>query len=177
MRLQCLGTTDGAVGAVDRGGDGQLQTFRRAGRRVGCRDSHRPCTGHGIADTREIGELETGQLQLATQGAHQPIHALAHITGGGLPGNLPRVLPEGCDAIVDESSWTWPPLFQWLQQQGNVDRFEMYRTFNCGVGMVVVVPAEQADAAIAQLASTGDQAWVLGRIVPSTHSEPTVVFA
>ncbi|MGC4088207.1 MAG: AIR synthase-related protein [Polyangiaceae bacterium] len=64
------------------------------------------------------------------------MHALAHITGGGLPGNLPRVLPEGCDARIDESSWTWPPLFQWLQRKGGVERFEMYRTFNCGVGMV-----------------------------------------
>ena len=106
-----------------------------------------------------------------------PVHALAHITGGGLPGNLPRVLPEGCDAVIDESSWTWPPLFQWLQAQGNVERFEMYRTFNCGVGMVVVVPADQVEVTIAQLKSTGDDAWLLGKIVPSTHSEPTVVFA
>ena len=106
-----------------------------------------------------------------------PVHAMAHITGGGLPGNLPRVLPAGCDAVIDESSWTWPPLFQWLQRAGNIERFEMYRTFNCGVGMVVVVPADQADAAIAQLASTGDQAWRIGHIVPSTHAEPTVVFA
>ncbi|MDP1540582.1 MAG: phosphoribosylformylglycinamidine cyclo-ligase [Moraxellaceae bacterium] len=106
-----------------------------------------------------------------------PVHAMAHITGGGLPGNLPRVLPKGCDAVIDESSWTWPPLFQWLQSAGNIERFEMYRTFNCGVGMVVVVPADQADAAIAQLASTGDQAWRIGHIVPSTHAEPTVVFA
>jgi len=71
----------------------------------------------------------------------------------------------------------WPPLFQWLQAQGNVERFEMYRTFNCGVGMVVVVPADQVEATIAQLKSTGDDAWLLGKIVPSTHSEPTVVFA
>ena len=105
------------------------------------------------------------------------VKGMAHITGGGLPGNVPRVLPEGCDAVIDESSWTWPPLFQWLQAQGNVERFEMYRTFNCGVGMVVVVPADQAEAAITQLQSTGEQAWVIGRIVPSTHSEPTVVFA
>lgn len=106
-----------------------------------------------------------------------PVHAMAHITGGGLPGNLPRVLPAGCDAVIDESSWTWPPLFQWLQSAGNIERFEMYRTFNCGVGMVVVVPADHADATIAQLASTGDQAWRIGHIVPSTHAEPTVVFA
>jgi phosphoribosylformylglycinamidine cyclo-ligase len=106
-----------------------------------------------------------------------PVHAMAHITGGGLPGNLPRVLPAGCDAVIDESSWTWPPLFQWLQSAGNIERFEMYRTFNCGVGMVVVVPADQAEAAIKQLASTGDHAWRIGHIVPSTHTEPTVVFA
>ena len=106
-----------------------------------------------------------------------PVHAIAHITGGGLPGNLPRVLPAGCDARVDESSWQWPTLFQWLQQQGNVERFEMYRTFNCGVGMVVVVPADQADAAIAHLQANGEQAWRLGEMIASTHSEPTVVFA
>ncbi len=107
----------------------------------------------------------------------QPVHAIAHITGGGLPGNLPRVLPEGCDARIDESSWTWPPLFQWLQAQGGVERFEMYRTFNCGVGMVVVTDAASADAVIAHLNAAGEQAWRLGEIVPSTHSEPTVVFA
>ena len=107
----------------------------------------------------------------------QPVHAIAHITGGGLPGNLPRVLPEGCDARIDESSWTWPPLFQWLQAQGGVERFEMYRTFNCGVGMVVVTDAASADAVIAHLNAAGEQAWKLGEIVPSTHSEPTVVFA
>ncbi len=106
-----------------------------------------------------------------------PVHALAHITGGGLPGNLPRVLPEGADALIAESSWTWPPVFQWLQANGGVERFEMYRTFNCGVGMVVVVSAENADAAIAHLQAEGENAWRIGEIVPSTHDEPTVVFA
>lgn len=106
-----------------------------------------------------------------------PVHALAHITGGGLPGNLPRVLPEGADARVDESSWTWPAIFQWLQKSGGVERFEMYRTFNCGVGMVLVVSAENADAAIAHLQAAGETAWKMGEIVPSTHNEPTVVFA
>ncbi len=106
-----------------------------------------------------------------------PVHAMAHITGGGLPGNLPRVLPAGADARVDESSWQWPAIFRWLQEKGNVDRFEMYRTFNCGVGMVVVVPAERADDAIAHLKAAGEDAWRLGEIVASTHAEPTVVFA
>ena len=64
-----------------------------------------------------------------------------------------------------------------MQQQGNVERFEMYRTFNCGVGMVVVVPADQADAAITHLQASGEQAWRLGEMIASTHSEPTVVFA
>ena len=106
-----------------------------------------------------------------------PVHALAHITGGGLPGNMPRVLPEGCDARIDESSWTWPPVFQWLQENGGVERFEMYRTFNCGVGMVIVTPADSADDAIAHLNANGESAWRIGEIVPSTHTEPTVVFA
>jgi phosphoribosylformylglycinamidine cyclo-ligase len=105
-----------------------------------------------------------------------PVHAMAHITGGGLPGNLPRVLPAGADARVDENSWTWPPVFQWLQEKGGVERFEMYRTFNCGVGMVVVVAAENADAAIAQLNAAGEHAWRMGEIIASTHTEPTVVF-
>lgn len=105
-----------------------------------------------------------------------PVHAMAHITGGGLPGNLPRVLPAGADARVDENSWTWPPVFQWLQEKGGVERFEMYRTFNCGVGMVVVVAAENADAAIAQLNAAGEQAWRMGEIINSTHNEPTVIF-
>lgn len=105
-----------------------------------------------------------------------PVHAMAHITGGGLPGNLPRVLPVGADARVDENSWAWPPVFQWLQEKGGVERGEMYRTFNCGVGMVVVVAADNADAAIAHLNAAGEKAWRLGDIIASTHAEPTVVF-
>ncbi len=92
------------------------------------------------------------------------VHAMAHITGGGLPGNLPRVLPDGLRACIDESSWQWPVLFDWLQQQGNVERWEMYRTFNCGVGMVLVVAAAQADAAVQQLTELGERAWIMGRI-------------
>ncbi len=69
------------------------------------------------------------------------VHAMAHITGGGLPGNLPRVLPNGAQAVINESSWEWPELFKLLQREGGVEQFEMYRTFNCGVGMVVVVDA------------------------------------
>jgi len=92
------------------------------------------------------------------------VRAMAHITGGGLPENLPRVLPENTTAWVDTDSWTLPELFQWLQREGQVDMFEMYRTFNCGVGMVLVIPEAQLDQALALLEAAGENAWLLGEI-------------
>ena len=105
-----------------------------------------------------------------------PIHALAHITGGGLTENLPRVLPQQTVAEIDNSSWQWPAVFQWLQQQGNVETSEMIRTFNCGVGMVVVVAAENADQTIEALNQQGEQAWKLGTILASDEETPSVTF-
>ena len=92
------------------------------------------------------------------------IHAMAHITGGGLLENIPRVLPENTQAIVDTDSWQLPPVFQWLQDNGNVEIKEMYRTFNCGVGMVLIVAAEDADNITERLNKNGDLAWQLGTI-------------
>ncbi len=92
------------------------------------------------------------------------VKALSHITGGGLLENLPRVLPEGCSAVLDAGSWSWPAVFSWLQEQGNVETSEMHRTFNCGVGMVVCVAEEDAEAALASLSAAGETAWRLGRI-------------
>ena len=92
------------------------------------------------------------------------LRAVAHITGGGLPENLPRVLPDGCKAVIDTASWTRPAIFDWLQQGGNITGSEMYRTFNCGVGMVLCVPAGQAGQALDILRSEGEQAWILGHI-------------
>jgi phosphoribosylformylglycinamidine cyclo-ligase len=94
------------------------------------------------------------------------VNALAHITGGGLLENIPRVLPQGCCAVLDTRSWEEPELFRWLARAGKVARMEMYRTFNCGVGMVVCVPEAHCDAAIAQLRAAGEQAWRIGRIEP-----------
>ena len=94
-----------------------------------------------------------------------PVKALCHVTGGGLPENLPRVLPDNCRAIVETRSWQWPAVFRWLQEQGNVASAEMYRTFNCGVGMVVCVGQEHLDGAQALLATEGLHAWRLGEIV------------
>jgi phosphoribosylformylglycinamidine cyclo-ligase len=92
------------------------------------------------------------------------VHALAHITGGGLPENLPRVLPEGMMATIDLGSWQRPAVFDWLQSEGGIADAELYRTFNCGLGMAVVLPEAAAGEAIALLAEHGEQAWIAGRI-------------
>lgn len=92
------------------------------------------------------------------------IHAMAHITGGGLLENIPRVLPDNMQAIIYQNSWQLPEVFQWLQENGNVELNEMYRTFNCGVGMVLIVAADEADAVEASLNNNGDTAWQLGNI-------------
>ena len=104
------------------------------------------------------------------------LHAIAHITGGGLLENIPRVLPDDCAAVIDATSWELPPLFQWLQQAGNVETQEMYRTFNCGVGMVVCVAPEQVDATLKQLKDDGQTAWVIGQIEPlNDHKEQVII--
>ncbi|MBK1621154.1 hypothetical protein CKO42_22580 [Lamprobacter modestohalophilus] len=102
------------------------------------------------------------------------VHALAHITGGGITENLPRVLPKGTQALIDLDSWSLPPIFGWLREQGNIADAELLRTFNCGVGMIACVPAEQAEAACAQLAESGEQAWVIGSIQASEEARASV---
>ena len=92
------------------------------------------------------------------------VHAMAHITGGGLPGNVPRVIPGPLRAVIDRSSWTRPPIFTWLQDGGNIPEEEMYRTFNCGIGMVVIVDAADVPAAEAILRDQGEDPFVAGRI-------------
>jgi phosphoribosylformylglycinamidine cyclo-ligase len=96
--------------------------------------------------------------------AEVEVHALCHVTGGGLPGNLPRVLPDGLGATVDTATWSWPEVFTWLATQGPVDDTEMWRTFNGGVGMVAVVPPAAVDAALEVLAARDVAAWVLGAV-------------
>ena len=102
-----------------------------------------------------------------------PVHALAHITGGGLLENVPRVLPTGLCAHIDTTSWVRPPIFNWLQQQGQIETQEMYRTFNCGIGMVVCVAAESATAAINSLQEMGETTWLIGTI--KKHSSEKIV--
>jgi phosphoribosylformylglycinamidine cyclo-ligase len=92
------------------------------------------------------------------------VKGMAHITGGGLLENIPRVLPGNVVAVLDGKSWHTPKLFDWLREQGNVAQQEMYRTFNCGIGMVVVVDKDDADAALNQLKAAGETAWIIGSI-------------
>ena len=94
-----------------------------------------------------------------------PIHAMAHITGGGLVENVPRVLPEGTQVVIHRDSWKRPAIFDWLQKEGNVAEDEMLRVFNNGIGLVVIVPAEAADAAVSAFESEGEKVYRLGEVV------------
>ena len=105
-----------------------------------------------------------------------PVKGLAHITGGGLTENIPRVLPEGVKAVVEKASWVRPELFNWLQREGGVAESEMHRVFNCGIGMVVVVAQENAAQALDLLRAAGEVVAEIGRIEPRVADEaPTVV--
>jgi len=102
------------------------------------------------------------------------VKAIAHITGGGLIENIPRVLPQDTQAVIERASWQRPALFDWLQQQGAVEESEMLRTFNCGVGLVLVVAAENAEAAMNQLRQSGEAPWQIGRIAACAPQQPAV---
>ena len=93
-----------------------------------------------------------------------PVRAMAHITGGGLTGNLPRVLPAGCKAVIESGSWTVPPIFALLQERGEIVEDEMFRTFNMGIGLVLVVAREQCDHVRSLLASFGETVWIIGEV-------------
>jgi len=96
------------------------------------------------------------------------VNALAHITGGGLPGNLDRVLPAQCDAVVETATWTIPQTFRVLADAGSIARDEMFRTFNMGVGMVVVAGADKADRVMRGLTESGSEPWIIGQVTPGT---------
>ena len=103
------------------------------------------------------------------------VHALAHITGGGLPENLPRVMTEGTQAVIDASSWQRPPIFDWLQEKGNIADDEMYRTFNNGIGMVICVAADDAERAVDMLRAEGETATIIGHIESGSGEERVVI--
>jgi phosphoribosylformylglycinamidine cyclo-ligase len=124
---------------------------------------------HGLArpladELMEPTRIHTPDVLALADALGDFLHAVSHITGGGLPGNLPRVLPRHLDARIDTLSWTLPPVFAWLAERGPVERSELLRTFNCGVGMVAIVAASAAEDALALLAGRGVAAWRLGEV-------------
>jgi phosphoribosylformylglycinamidine cyclo-ligase len=133
-------------------------------------------TARWTPDTR-VAELDTtlGDALLATHRSYLPVvrpllsrgalKGLAHITGGGITENLPRILPDGCAAEIDRGAWSVPPLFRLLQQQGGIATGEMFRAFNMGIGMIAACAARDADRLLADLAAAGEDAVRLGRIV------------
>lgn len=130
-------------------------------------------------DGRTIGEHLLEPTKIYIKSAlkmieKHDIHAISHITGGGFWENIPRVLPEGTKAVVDGNSWEWPVIFKWLQEKGNVTTHEMYRTFNCGVGLVVALPKDQAQDAVELLNAEGENAWVIGEIATAEAGEEQV---
>ncbi|MCH9826624.1 MAG: phosphoribosylformylglycinamidine cyclo-ligase [Gammaproteobacteria bacterium] len=139
--------------------------------------------GHGL--DAPLGAASLGDALLAPTRIYvqpvlelletQTVHAMAHITGGGLSENLPRVFPDGCGAAIDTASWQWPELFSWLQQEGNVAVEEMYRTFNCGVGFVLVVPPQGLEATLEHFTRRGLAPWVIGQII--AHPRQDVVYS
>jgi phosphoribosylformylglycinamidine cyclo-ligase len=100
-----------------------------------------------------------------------PVRGMAHVTGGGITGNLPRCFPPGCAAVIDTHSWKRPPIFDWLQAQGGIEPQEMWRVFNCGVGFVLVLPRQAADLALAQLRRARLRPWMLGEVVRRKTAE------
>ena len=104
------------------------------------------------------------------------VKSLSHITGGGLIENLPRVIPDNVQVVIDTHSWVPPRVFEWLQNEGNIEAQEMYRTFNCGVGMVVCVSEKDKDEAINSLESSGETAWEIGKVELKQEGSELVLF-
>lgn len=139
----------------------------------------------GIALDTPMGDATLGQQLMAPTRIYVKsllqlnkninVHALSHITGGGLLENIPRVLPANIRAVIDPKSWQRPAVFDWLQQHGNVEDQEMYRTFNNGIGMVIVVAKEDVDEALQLLGDLGEQAYQIGHIEPAEPDSPQVV--
>lgn len=102
------------------------------------------------------------------------VHGIAHITGEGLLGNIPRVLPQGTKAVLKKEPCSFPPLFQWIQQTGRLTEMEMLGTFNCGIGLVVIAPEQNASKIISHLKTNGLASWVAGKVESHRDSEPQV---
>ena len=132
---------------------------------------NKPLSEHVLAPTKIYVKSVLALIKQAD------VHAIAHLTGGGFWENIPRVLPKNTKAVIDEKSWKWPSVFNWLQEKGNIDTYEMYRTFNCGVGMVIALSQEQVETALAILKQAGENAWLIGHIEHAEDDAEQVVIA
>lgn len=126
-------------------------------------DSEFPGTGASVADTL-LTPTRIYVRSILNLIKNFSINGIAHITGGGLLENIPRILPNGCQADIHLGSWNRPELFGILQEAGNIERNEMYRTFNMGIGMVIAVPDNQSEEVIDRLKGLGEQAWTIGEV-------------
>ena len=132
---------------------------------------NKPLSEHVLAPTKIYVKSVLALIKQAD------VHAIAHLTGGGFWENIPRVLPKNTKAVIDEKSWKWTYVFNWLQEKGNINTYEMYRTFNCGVGMVIALPQEQVETALAILKQAGENAWLIGHIEHAEDDAEQVVIA
>ena len=137
-------------------------------------DLDQDCAGQTLADAL-IAPTKIYVKTLLSLAETIPPNAVAHITGGGLVENLPRVFPETLGACIEQASWQQPAVFEWLQQAGAIDQYEMMRTFNCGIGMVLVVDQAMEQACLEQLSKLGQTAWAIGEIV-ERGANPPILF-
>jgi phosphoribosylformylglycinamidine cyclo-ligase len=185
-----------AVGAVERGAVlPKTETMRAGDVLIGIASSGVHSNGYSLvrkvvestglglgtpapfADQMSLGEALLTPTRLYVRSAlgaigRGGVKGLAHITGGGITGNLPRVLPEGLDADVDLSAWTLAPVFQWLAREAELPDAEMLRTFNCGIGLVVVADAARAADVIAAFNESGEHAFAIGTLIPAADGGP-----
>ncbi|HOI66323.1 MAG TPA: phosphoribosylformylglycinamidine cyclo-ligase [Thiomonas arsenitoxydans] len=181
-----------AVGAVEKSGIIDGRTIAAGDRVIGLASSGAHSNGYSLV-RKIIARSGPGELPTTLDGqdfrsavmaptriyckpvlkalAQHTIKGMAHITGGGLSENIPRVLPENVQCVLDPSTWGQTELFAWLQREGGVDDAEMRRTFNCGVGFVLVVAAAEAEAVLATLRAEGETGWIIGEIQPRPHAD------
>ncbi|QPN68145.1 phosphoribosylformylglycinamidine cyclo-ligase [Synechococcus sp. CBW1006] len=127
-------------------------------------DTRLPQTGEPLIDTLLEPTRLYGALVKGLRQRRLPLHGMAHITGGGLPENLPRSLPDGLHAAIEAGSWERPPLFRWLQQSGEVPEADLWNTFNLGVGFCLVVPQAASETVLEACRELGHQSWLLGEV-------------
>jgi phosphoribosylformylglycinamidine cyclo-ligase len=154
---------DAIIGLASSGAHSNGYSLIRKLVKLAGADAHTQLDGKPLFD-RLLEPTRIYVKSMLALSAALPVHGYAHITGGGLTDNIPRVLPAGTEAVLQRDGWARDPLFDWLASTGNIDAAEMHRTFNCGIGMIAIVPATQADAALRLLREQGEQASLIGEI-------------